>query len=69
MTSTRHTTNDALRDGRKAADDLAAALKEAGFTLPSLRGGFPVNNLGYVELGGAGADLTGRLVVWIRARV
>ncbi|MGW8379300.1 hypothetical protein [Streptomyces sp. ODS28] len=54
--------------GRRAAEELAAALALAECKLPSLTGGFPVMGRAYVELGGANAETVFHLARWIRER-
>lgn len=69
MSSTPSANGDALREGDRAARELADALKLAGFTLPSLRGDFPsVTDQPLVQLGGASASLVRELAAWIAAR-
>jgi hypothetical protein len=58
--------NNPLTDAADAAQELADALKLAGFTLPSLRGDFPVAGRPLVQLGGAPADMVRRLATWVR---
>ncbi|MFF3340516.1 hypothetical protein [Streptomyces flavidovirens] len=60
--------DDALTTGRLAAQHLAAALKAAGFTLPSLTGDFPVMERAMVQLGGLCAEEALRLAEWVRER-
>lgn len=55
--------------GRRAADALAESLEAAGFSLPSLSGGFPLMGTAQVELGGLAALEALRLARWIRERV
>lgn len=59
---------DPLTEAAEAAQELADALKLAGFTLPSLRGDFPVASRPLVQLGGAPADLVRKLAKWVRER-
>lgn len=68
MTMSEYAPDRALEDGDQAAHELADALGKAGFTLPSLRGGLPVDSKGFVELGGAGAEMVTQLADWIKAR-
>lgn len=56
----------ALDVGRRAAEELGAALALADCKFPSLSGGFPVMGRGYVELGGVSADTAFTLARWIR---
>lgn len=58
--------HDALKSGQRAAEDLADALKAAGFTFPSLAADLPVMNRGFVRLGGLSAEEAVRLAAWIR---
>ena len=60
--------SDPLTEAADAAQELADALKLAGFTLPSLRGDFPVAGRPLVQLGGAPAELVRRLATWLRER-
>lgn len=60
--------NDPFTEGADAAQELADALKLAGFTLPSLRGDFPVAGHPLVQLGGAPADQVRKLATWVRQR-
>jgi hypothetical protein len=60
--------NDPFTEGADAAQELADALKLAGFTLPSLRGDFPVAGHPLVQLGGAPADQVRMLATWVRER-
>ncbi|MET8677740.1 hypothetical protein ABZW18_09155 [Streptomyces sp. NPDC004647] len=62
------TADNALKTGRRAADDLADALRAAGFTFPSLSGDFPVMDRALVQLGGLSADEAFRLAAWVRER-
>ncbi|WP_254076676.1 hypothetical protein [Streptomyces pacificus] len=57
-----------LDAGQDAADRLAKALRDAGFTLPSLGGTYPVQGTPMVELGRARADVISRLAEWIEER-
>ena len=59
---------DAFHDGESAARELREALALAGFTLPSLRGDFPIDHRPHVQLGGASGDVVRRLASWIRGR-
>jgi hypothetical protein len=65
-TNGQATAGDALKTGRRAAEDLADALRGAGFKLPSLAGDFPVMDRAYVQLGGLAAAEAFRLAAWIR---
>ena len=60
--------SDPLTEAADAAQELADALKLAGFTLPSLRGDFPVAGKPLVQLGGAPAKLARELAAWVRER-
>lgn len=60
--------DSALTQGQRAAEELAGALAAAGFTFPSLRGGYPVMERGRVELGGIRDSEASRLAAWIRER-
>jgi hypothetical protein len=66
--SERPTAHSPLKTGRLAAEDLAEALKTAGFILPSLNGDFPVMDRAMVQLGGLRADEAFRLAAWVRER-
>ncbi|MDJ0340492.1 hypothetical protein QMK19_10770 [Streptomyces sp. H10-C2] len=68
-TEQRDSQQTALAVGRRAADALAEALDAAGFSLPSLSGGFPLMGTAQVELGGLSAVETLRLARWIQERV
>lgn len=57
---------DPLTEAAEAAKELADALKLAGFTLPTLRGDFPVAGRPLVQLGGAPAELVRKLAAWVR---
>ncbi|MFI6682530.1 hypothetical protein [Streptomyces sp. NPDC050485] len=57
-----------LDAGQDAAEKLAKALGNAGFTLPSLSGTYPVDHTPMVELGRARADVITRLAEWIEER-
>ncbi|MYX07736.1 hypothetical protein GTW98_13130 [Streptomyces sp. SID8375] len=57
----------ALRVGDAAAADLKAALARVDLVLPSLRGSWPVNGGGFVELGGCSAKLAAQLADIINA--
>ncbi|MFE2295289.1 hypothetical protein [Streptomyces sp. NPDC059452] len=60
----------ALVEGNLAAKDLAEALSQAGFSLPSLYGDFPtITDGALVHLGGASAEVVRDLAAWIRERV
>ncbi|ARF72853.1 hypothetical protein B7C62_11640 [Kitasatospora albolonga] len=60
----------ALVEGNLAAKDLADALSQAGFSLPSLYGDFPtITDGALVHLGGASAEVVRGLAAWIRERV
>ncbi|NLU67076.1 hypothetical protein HCC30_07295 [Streptomyces sp. HNM0574] len=56
----------ALQHGDDAARELQSALKEAGFTFPSLTGDYPVNGRGHVALGGMSAEEALRLARYVR---
>jgi hypothetical protein len=60
------TPHDALRVGRRAAEDLADALWSAGFVLPCLDGEFPTMGTPQVRLGSLSALEAHRLATWIR---
>jgi hypothetical protein len=64
MYSTPH---DALRIGKRVAEDLADALRFVGFVLPSLDGEFPLTGTPQVRLGSLSAKEAHRLAAWIRA--
>ncbi|MBT2396384.1 hypothetical protein [Streptomyces sp. ISL-100] len=68
VTKGKTTADDALKTGRLAAERLAAALKAAGFTLPSLTGDFPVMDRAMVQLGGLCAEDAFRLAQWVGER-
>lgn len=60
------TPHDALRVGRRAAEDLAEALRSVGFVLPCLAGEFPATGMPQVQLGTLPALEAHRLATWIR---
>lgn len=60
--------NEPLTTGKRAARELAQALKAAGFTFPSLNGDFPVMGQARVQLGGLSAEEASRLANWLRER-
>ncbi|MGW7367574.1 hypothetical protein ACWGI8_30175 [Streptomyces sp. NPDC054841] len=67
-TVSENRTTTELEAGQDAADKLALALRDAGFTLPSLSGTYPVNDTPMVQLGCARADVIARLAEWIEER-
>jgi hypothetical protein len=60
------TPHDALRLGRRAAQELAEALRGVGFVLPGLDGEFPFMGSPQVQLGSISALEAHRLAAWIR---
>ncbi|MFB7669439.1 hypothetical protein ACFC1R_36940 [Kitasatospora sp. NPDC056138] len=52
---------DPYLHGINSAQRLIAALALHGLTLPSVRGGYPVMEHGFVELGGCSAEVADRL--------
>jgi hypothetical protein len=60
------TPHEALRIGRRAAEDLAEALRSVGFVLPGLDGEFPLMGSPQVQLGSVLATEAHRLAAWIR---
>ncbi|MDF2259451.1 hypothetical protein [Streptantibioticus ferralitis] len=61
-------TETGLSHGQVAADKLNAALRDAGFTLPTVRGAYPVLGKAMVSMGNAPADLVTRLAEWLQER-
>jgi hypothetical protein len=60
---------DHLSEGQRAASELDAALRAAGFLFPSIRGDFPTHGGGMVKLGGMSAREASRLATWLREQV